>query len=94
MKDLKANSSPDIKIFLIGDKADLEEERVVSKEQGLEKAKKLGIDFFTEVSTKKGFNPQELFIEAGKILYGDYIKYKFNHQSKFKLDKLNKYIDF
>ena len=31
LKDLKANACPDIKIFLIGNKADLEDKRVVMK---------------------------------------------------------------
>ena len=47
-----------------------------------------------ETSTKTGFNPQEIFVEAGKILYDVYIKYKFNQKSTFKLDKLKKYLDF
>ena len=63
----------------------------------MEKAKNLGIDFFTEVPTK---NPQEIFLEAGKILYNDYIKYKrgkaFEKETfeKKAFEKLNKYINF
>ena len=34
LKDLKNNSSPDVKIFLVGNKTDLEKERKVSTEKG------------------------------------------------------------
>ena len=69
---LKEKSSPDIKIFLIGNKADLEEERVISKEQGEKMKNDYGFDLFMETSAKTGFNAEELFIEAGKILYDEY----------------------
>ena len=29
-----------------------------------------------ETSAKSGFNTEELFVEAAKLLYGDYKKYK------------------
>ena len=35
-----------------------------------------GFDLFMETSAKTGFNAQELFVEAGKILYDEYLKYK------------------
>ena len=69
---LKEKSSPDIKIFLIGNKSDLEEERVISKEQGEKMKNDYGFDLFMETSAKTGFNAQKLFVEAGKILYEEY----------------------
>ena len=33
LKELKSNSNPDVKIFLVGNKIDLEEDRVVSTEE-------------------------------------------------------------
>ena len=102
MKDLKSNANPDIKIFLIGNKADLEEERLVTKEQGLQFAKDFELDLFMEISTKTGFDPQQLFIEAGKIRYDDYIKHKqkqkrpakrADQQSNLKFDELNEQIN-
>ena len=34
------------------------------------------LDLFMETSAKIGFNTQELFVEAAKLLYDDYKKYK------------------
>ena len=69
LNDLKVNSNPDIKIFLIGNKKDLEEKREVA----IDKAKKFyeehDIEIFMESSAKTGFNAQKIFIEAAKILY-------------------------
>lgn len=35
----------------------------------------MGFNFFMECSAKNGVNSQDIFIEAAKILYDDYIKY-------------------
>ena len=90
MKDLKANSNPDIKVFLIGNKADLEESRLVPKEQALKYKEEFELDLFMETSAKTGFNTQELFVEAAKVLYDDYMKYKRKQKKqpneKIKLD--------
>ena len=78
---MKSNSSPDIKIFLIGNKADLEDKRVIEKEAGENFKKEYEIDLFMETSAKTGFNAEELFAEAAKILYNDYCKYKIIRSS-------------
>ena len=71
IKDLKSNSSPDIKIFLIGNKADLAEERVISKEMAEKIKEDYEIDYFMETSAKTGLNIQELFVKAAKVLFED-----------------------
>ena len=76
IKDLKMNSSPDIKIFLIGNKIDLTEERVISKEMAEKIKEDYDLDFFIETSAKTGFNTQELFVKAAKVLYEDYNEYQ------------------
>jgi len=75
MKDLRQNSSPDTKVFLIGNKADLEESRVIQKEQGEKLKEEYGIEYFIEASAKTGFNVQEIFVKAAKLLFEDYISY-------------------
>lgn len=76
LKELKTFSSPDAKIFLIGNKSDLESKRVITKEMGEKFKEDTGIDFFLETSAKLGINTNTVFIEAAKILYLDYLKYK------------------
>ena len=76
IKDLRANSSPDIKVYLIGNKTDLEDSRLITAEQGKQLQKDYDLDLFMETSAKTGFNTIELFVEAAKLLYRDYSKYK------------------
>ena len=73
---MRQNSSPDVKVFLIGNKADLEDSRLINKEQGLQMQKDYDLDSFMETSAKTGLNAQELFVKAGKLLYQEYKKYK------------------
>lgn len=83
LKELKTFSSPDAKIFLIGNKADLESKRVIEKEAGERFMKENGLNYFSEASAKTGFNSQKIFIEAAKVLYVDWIKY---HKDKRQSD--------
>ena len=69
LNDIKTQQNPDVKIFLIGNKADLEDKRKITKDQGQEFAKEHNISFFTESSAKTGLNVQNIFIEAAKILF-------------------------
>ena len=76
LKELKTFSSPDAKVFLIGNKTDLESKRKVTTEQGQKYKEDNNLDFFMEASAKNGFNAQKVFVEAAKILYIDYLRYK------------------
>ena len=82
MKDLKSYSSPNIKIFLIGNKCDLEELREVDKEEAENCKKEYDLDFFMETSAKTGMNAEEIFIEAARVLYKDYNEYKKEKKKK------------
>ena len=82
IKDLKTNSSPDIKIFLIGNKADLEEQRVINKEQAEKCKEDYDLDYFIETSAKTGMNAREIFIQAAKILYENYFLYRNEKKTK------------
>ena len=76
LKELRLHSNPDAKVFLIGNKIDLENDRKVEYEQGEAYAKENKLDKFMESSAKTGINAQEIFVEAAKMLYGDYLRYK------------------
>ena len=90
LKELKTHANPDIKVFLIGNKIDLEENRKVSQDD----AKKFKDDFmlnlYMETSAKTGFNAKEIFIEAARVLFKEYNKYKkIDEEKKIKLPKLS-----
>ena len=76
LNELKTLGNPDINIFLIGNKADLEDIREVSKEMGEKFSKSHDINFFLETSAKTGFNAENVFIKASKLLYEQHLKYK------------------
>ncbi len=81
LKELRTHSNPDAKVFLIGNKIDLEKERKITKEKG-EKFKELNnLDLFMEASAKSGINAQNIFVQAAKLLYQDYLKYQGDEQS-------------
>ena len=59
--------------MLIGNKIDLEDKREISKEEGLEKAKKLK-SFFIETSALKNINVQDTFKIIGIGLFFQHIE--------------------
>ena len=67
----------DIKIFLIGNKADLEEERKIQKEKAEKLANDYKLDLFMETSSKTGMNVSVLFFEAANLFYENYEYYIF-----------------
>ena len=75
LNDLKSQANPDVRIFLVGNKSDLEEDRKVTKEEGLKFKNEQGLDLFMETSAKTGYNARNVLIEAAKLLYSDYLKY-------------------
>ena len=78
LNDIKTQSSPDIKIILIGNKVDLEDKRVVTKEMGEQFRNDHNLCLFMETSAKTGFNAQNLFMKAATILYDEHLKNEGN----------------
>ena len=74
LDEIKTQTHPNLKIFLIGNKIDLEDQRVVSKEAGEELAKDHNLNLFMETSAKTGINAREVFIRAAKMLLEEYKK--------------------
>ena len=81
LRELRTHSNPDVKVFLIGNKSDLEAEREVTTEQGENFYKQNNLSLFMESSAKTGFNTQKIFVKAAEILYEDYNKYKDDNSS-------------
>ena len=56
VRQCKGNCSPNTKFFLIGNKADMKDDRVISYEKGKEIMEKNNFEKFMETSAKSGFN--------------------------------------
>ena len=54
----------------------MEESRQISKEEAEQYKNYFDLDLFMEASAKTGKNTIESFVEAAKLLYNDYEKYK------------------
>ena len=76
LNDLKNQANPNVRVFLVGNKSDLESERVVSKEEGEKFKDEKKLDRFFETSAKTGENARSALLEAAKLLYKDYLKAK------------------
>ena len=85
-------------MFLIGNKTDLESYRVVKTEDGKKMQTDFNLDLFVESSAKSGFNTEYIFVEAAKLIYNYYVKYKIGNPligkgkggKTLKKDELNK----
>ena len=81
-EQIKLSSNDDIIIYLLGNKIDLNKKRIISRNSGLDKAKKMGMDKFAEVSAKTKENLMEIFREFYMEIY---------HKNKKKImEKKNK----
>ena len=80
--EIREKSNPDVKIFLVGNKIDLDESREVQKEEGQNFADVYNFNKFVETSAKSGFNAQNIFIEAAKVLYDEYLKYQKDKENE------------
>ena len=76
LNEIKIQGNPDAKIFLIGNKNDLDQKREVTMESGKNFSKENGLDFFLETSAKNGTNVIETFCNAAKLLFQEQNKYK------------------
>ena len=58
------------------------------KEKAMKYKDDFEFDLFMETSAKTGYNTEELFVEAAKLLYEDYVGFKLSQKNTQKL-KLN-----
>lgn len=71
--NLKSNSNPNVKIVLVGNKRDLAIRKVNQSNINFF-IDNNGVDFYIESSALTGDCIEDVFIEASKILYADYMK--------------------
>lgn len=70
VSNVRSSASQDISIVLVGNKADDEENRQVSTEEGIECAEMLGVPFF-EISAKAGTCVAEAFTKLAELIVED-----------------------
>ena len=71
LKDIKNNANPDLKIFLLGNKNDLIEERIINTEEGNDIKKEFNINLYKETAVKNEKNSENVFLEATYLLLND-----------------------
>ena len=81
LKEVRIQSNPDVKIILIGNKADLENEREVDYDVAQKFKEENQILYFEETSAKTGLNSKKVFEEAARILYNEQKNYKSNSKN-------------
>ena len=75
LNEIRTKGNPDVKIFLVGNKIDLEDKREVSIEEGKLFYETNKLSLFIETSAKNGTNIQELFKKAAILLYKEHASY-------------------
>jgi Ras-related protein Rab-6A len=69
LEDIRSERGDDVCICIVGNKTDLADKRVVSLEEGEEKAKREGV-LFIETSAKASYNIKGLFRKLARALPG------------------------
>ena len=89
INEVKTKGNPDISLILIGNKADLEDKRQVTKEMANEMCENNNIKIFLETSAKTGINVNNLFLEAAKILLEQHKKHRNRISSTESMRNVN-----
>ena len=82
LDEIKNNADSDIKLALVGNKLDLQDNREVTKEEALEFKNNKNLDLIFESSAKHGDNSKDIFFETAKLLYKDCIEKELNSTKK------------
>ena len=69
LKEIKQHAAEDVRVYLIGNKSEMVEQREVTMERAKEFAREQKIARVYETSAKTGFNVEEVFSCVAKELY-------------------------
>lgn len=64
---IREKALPDVRLAVVGNKADLDENRTVTQEEGEKYAKEICADLYIETSATTGFRIEELFQRLGAM---------------------------
>ena len=90
LKEIRVQSNPDVKILLIGNKCDLENERTVLTEEAKKFKEENHLLYFEETSAKNGLNTKEVFNEAARILYEEHKNYRLRSRGESLVNNIQK----
>ena len=88
LKEIRIQSHPDVKIILVGNKSDLENERAVTYDEAKKFKEENQILYFEETSAKTGFKAKEAFEEAARILYNEHKNYKLRAKNEGTMNEI------
>ena len=69
LSEVKQHATEDVRVYMVGNKGDIEDQREVTHERALEMAKANKIHRVFETSAKTGANVEELFATVARELY-------------------------
>lgn len=69
LKEIQQHAAEDVKVYLIGNKSEMEDQREVQFDRAIEFAKEHNIHKVFETSAKTGNNVEDVFSIAGKELF-------------------------
>ena len=69
LSEVKQHATEDVRIYMVGNKSEMEEQREVTYERAVEMARAQKIHRVFETSAKTGYNVEELFASVAKELY-------------------------
>ena len=69
LSEVKQHATEDVRIYMVGNKSEMEEQREVTYERAVEMAKANKIHRVFETSAKTGYNVEELFASVAKELF-------------------------
>ena len=67
MSQIRMLAPPDVRVLIVGNKVDLDNQRVITTEQGQSLADSYNLGFF-EVSAKTGHNVSEIFQNMSELV--------------------------
>ncbi len=76
MNQIHAHAPVEVKVVLVANKIDLDKERKITTEEGMQVASKYGIPFF-ECSAKTGVNVNEVFHRIGADILEKTLKNRY-----------------
>lgn len=84
MQQVNEHAPKDVVKMLVGNKVDLDDERVVQQREGQALANKYHMPFM-EISARTGFNVNNLFLKMGELLISEYLPQRKQDKLRYSL---------